>query len=475
VILNQDGLPAKVGDILKDSALHIGELTPDRVKLVLEVPAIFRPLVERKRLVKIYFGGRGSGKSMSFAAAVVWLCLKNYPIMGQNFRVLCGREFQNSIAESVYYDLVRAMHRMGVRHKFKCTRELIYCYDTGAEVYFRGMHNNIEAIKSLGGIALFWGEESNNFSNDTLTYLFPTLRLDPPHGPFGQGSEFWFSFNQVNDDDPIYANFQCSRAPYDDGRRLVISCTWRHNRFFPRILDEQRREMKDNDQLGLYSWVWETECRNLMGVFFTRDMLLVNKEAIDPPQKPDMVFAVVDTAAKTGRENDGTAVTWFSYTDPSVAGRCDFPLVILDYEIMQIRGDLLSQWLPSVKRHCEALVREVDARYGIGTIWIEDKSTGTVLIQANADDPTYQPIDTKLTAAGKVERAIAAAHYVSRGLVKISRRAYDKTLVYKGVHRNHLLGQVLAFRVSDVETIEDDALDTFCYGVLIALGTSEGY
>jgi hypothetical protein len=81
----------------------------------------------------------------------------------------------------------------------------------------------------------------------------------------------------------------------------------------------------------------------------------------------------------------------------------------------------------------------------------------------------------KLTQLGKSERAINVSGYVFRGQVKILETAYDRVMTYKQVTKNHLLGQVLAFRVGDVEDRADDLLDAFTYGVAISLGNWEGF
>ncbi len=86
------------------------------------------------------------------------------------------------------------------------------------------------------------------------------------------------------------------------------------------------------------------------------------------------------------------------------------------------------------------------------------------------------PIDSKLTKLGKDERAISVSGYVYRGMVKLSRKAFDKVMTYKETTRNHLLGQVVGFRIgSKNEQREDDLLDCFCYGVAIAFGNDEGF
>ena len=71
---------------------------------------------------------------------------------------------------------------------------------------------------------------------------------------------------------------------------------------------------------------------------------------------------------------------------------------------------------------------------------------------------------------GKDERALAAAPYVHQGRVKYSDGAYNKITTYKGKSRNHLVEQIEGFRMGDKKnTREDDLLDTFCYGISLAL------
>lgn len=83
-------------------------------------------------------------------------------------------------------------------------------------------------------------------------------------------------------------------------------------------------------------------------------------------------------------------------------------------------------------------------------------------------------IDSVLTAKGKDERAISVSGYVFRGEVKITQPAFDKVVVYKTQSRNHFITQVTGFRIG-VKDQADDLLDTFCYGVAIALGNSKGF
>jgi hypothetical protein len=181
---------------------------------------------------------------------------------------------------------------------------------------------------------------------------------------------------------------------------------------------------------------------------------------------------VIDTASKTGTDNDATAVTYFAYAARGTSA----PLAILDWDVIQIEGAILETWLPQVFARLEELGRQCRARGSAGA-WIEDKNSGTILLQqALRRGLRAKAIDSKLTAVGKDGRAISVSGYVHRGNVKYTEYAFNKTSIYKAKSRNHLLEQVESFRIGDKESHrEDDLLDTFCYGIALALGNSEGF
>jgi hypothetical protein len=137
----------------------------------------------------------------------------------------------------------------------------------------------------------------------------------------------------------------------------------------------------------------------------------------------------------------------------------------------------LETWLPSVFRRLEELARQCRARNGSLGAFIEDKDSGTILLQqARRRRMSARSIDSKLTAMGKDERAISVSGYVHRGEVKYTQHAFNKTAIYKHKSRNHLLDQIESFRVGDKNSDrEDDLLDTFCYGIALALGDSDGF
>jgi hypothetical protein len=234
----------------------------------------------------------------------------------------------------------------------------------------------------------------------------------------------------------------------------------------------QAELVKNNDPL-VHAQEYLAEFVDWAGVaFFSREKLLNDGKAVPYPKTCDSVFAVIDTASKTGTDNDATAVTFFAsnrFGGP--------PLLMLDWDIAQIEGATLETWLPSVFTRLEELARICRARAGSLGAWIEDQNSGTILLQqSQRRGLTVHPIESKLTSLGKDERAFSTSGYVHRGNVKYTEHAFNKTSVYKGKSRNHLVEQIESFRIGDKNSDrEDDLLDTFCYGIAISLGNNEGF
>jgi phage terminase large subunit-like protein len=213
------------------------------------------------------------------------------------------------------------------------------------------------------------------------------------------------------------------------------------------------------------------------GSFFAEESLLVKGadgefHPIEMPRLVGAVFAVIDTAVKSGKEHDGCAVV---YCARSTMGN-NFPLTILDWDYKQIDGALLEVWLPNVFETLEKFAKECQAFKGSVGCWIEDKQSGSVLIQqAKRKKLKAFEIDSKLTGMGKSERAINASGPVHRGEVKVTRRAYERRSEFKGVTKNHFMMQVLGFRAGDQTNVQDDCLDCFSYSIALGLGNRAGF
>lgn len=226
--------------------------------------------------------------------------------------------------------------------------------------------------------------------------------------------------------------------------------------------------------IGEYDWasLYEQRPRPLKGSFFDIVNLLDGEgRPVAWPKGCDLVFAVIDTAVKDGKEHDGLGVVYFAYTKHNRS------LVILDWELTQIQGAFLVDWLPQVFANLEGMARECGARVGSAGAWIEDKAAGSVLLQQAAHHPEWQtnapPSD--LTSIGKSARGINISGIVRQGHVKLSQRAYDRVSTYKGRVKNHLMTQILGFRPGSKDMGEDDLFDGFCYGVALALGGNGGF
>lgn len=252
---------------------------------------------------------------------------------------------------------------------------------------------------------------------------------------------------------------------------VVYHAPSRTNPFLPKeelaLLEEQNHPM-------VYKQEYLAEFIDWSGVaFFALEYLLQDNRPVQYPGFCDSVFAVIDSAVKSGSENDGTAVVYFAYS--RFVGT---PVTILDWDIQQMEGAVLEEWLPSVQSKLEDLAVKCGARLGVSGIHIEDKASGTILIQqAERRGLPVHPIDSKLTQFGKDERAVSVSGYVYRGLVKFSDNAYNKVTQYKGSARNHLVAQLVQFRPGDKEHARraDDLLDCFTYGVAISLGDYGGF
>lgn len=419
---------------------------------------------------KIAYGGRGSGKSWGFAGMAVALGTQ------RRLRVLCVREVQNSIRESIHRLLHDRIVGLGLSNYYDVQREGIYG-PGGTEFIFAGVRNDPGKIRSAEGIDVCLVEEGQKISEESWQILIPTIRTP--------GSEFWICFNPILEKDPTYLRFVVETPP--DCRRVEVN--WDSNPWFPQVLDLERRyslqRIADARDPGgkanlqrLYDHVWGGQPLRYLGAFFSENSLLVN--GLPLPELPvhvDVVFATIDTALKTGRQHDGVGVVYWGYSKHHATQYGKVPLFILDYDLKQIEGASLVDWLPTVFETLEKLAQSCKPIRGSAGAFIEDKVSGTVLLQhAKRKGWPAHPINSKLTAMGKSERGLSASPHVHAEDVKICRRAYERTLTYHGHEKNHLLSQVLDFNPSAEEDMdEDDLFDDFCYGILITLGNTKGF
>lgn len=251
-------------------------------------PAKLQCLFQPKRH-KVLWGGRGAGRSWGVARALLLLGTQ------RPLRILCVRELQNSIAESVHKLLSDQITELGLDSVYSVEKAKIYG-PNGTEISFEGVKNNHRKIKSYEGIDVAWVEEANNVSAASWEVLLPTIRKD--------GSEIWITFNPELKTDYTYRRFVLS--PSDDS--VVVHMTWRDNPWFPKVLEAEREDLRIRDY-DAYMNVWEGLCREtLEGAIYAKELRAAQAEG-RITKVPWVRELPVDTFWDLGRA-DHTAI-WF--------------------------------------------------------------------------------------------------------------------------------------------------------------------
>ena len=186
---------------------------------------------------KISFGGRGSGKSWSFAS------LLSQKLTAEKHNLLCCREIQKSLEDSSYKLLVETIERLNLKGWVikKDTLE----NENGSRVIFRGLKDLRagNAIKSLEGYDLAWLEEAQAISLESLQLLLPTIRMN--------GSEIWACYNPNTEEDAIES------LKLREGA-VVVKCNWNDNPWFTEKLAKDREaDYKFNPELARHIWEGE--------------------------------------------------------------------------------------------------------------------------------------------------------------------------------------------------------------------------
>jgi phage terminase large subunit len=258
----------------------------------IQFPPALEGIFEPAR-TKVFRGGRGGGKSWSVARALLLIALQ------RKIRVLCSRETQKSIRDSVHKLLVDQIARLGFAQYFTIQQVQISAVN-GSEFIFAGLSDQTaDSIKSYEGVDICWIEEGQVVTDRSWTILMPTL--------FRTGRcELWISFNPELDTDPTWVRF--IEKPPPGTRHFEVN--WRDNPWFPPELNELRLHDSRTLKLYEYEWIWEGKCKPAVsGAIYADElanMFAEGRVGLFPvsPQLP--VFAVFDLGW-----NDKTAIIVF--------------------------------------------------------------------------------------------------------------------------------------------------------------------
>lgn len=216
----------------------------------ISIPEKLLPLLEKPKRFKVIIGGRGSAKSTTIGNIMLMKCET------EGADVLCLREIQNSIDDSVHKLLKTSIDRLGIDKRFYITDKKIDCVHNGCGFRYKGAARNDSAIKSAEGFKYSWFEEAQTISQNTLDLLIPTIRE--------KGSELWFSANPRSSNDPFSKRFivpfqkQLERdGYYEDDLHLIIVMNWRDNPWFPMELQNDRLWDLEHLPRTKYDHIWE--------------------------------------------------------------------------------------------------------------------------------------------------------------------------------------------------------------------------
>lgn len=256
------------------------------------IPEPFRELAQPSKPWRHYcfHGGRSSGKSTTIALILLILA------MAKPLRILCCREIQNTIADSVH----KLMSDLISQHGFGgwVVTENTIRYKNGSEIIFKGVHNNTQSIKSTEGIDICFVEEAQSISQESIDVLIPTIRK--------AGSFFVWCWNPLTDHDPVWETI--AKNPDDRTFVKVVNSEDIEQLLSPEIIHEREKMRKDDPDMFAHVWLGQP-LTSKTGTVFGKQ---IGQAEIDgrigsvPYDASTGVYAAFDLGI-----GDSTAIWWF--------------------------------------------------------------------------------------------------------------------------------------------------------------------
>ena len=213
-------------------------MTTARIQLPPKLVPLFAPARGALRY-RVAHGGRGSGKSFTFALmSAIW----GY---AEPLRILCTRELQVSIKESMHAEIKNAIESLPWLAAHYEIGEAYIRGKNGTEFIFRGLRHNISSVKSMAQIDLCIVEEAADVPQHSWQALLPTIRAPK--------SEVWAIYNPRLPTDPVDVMFRQMPPP----RSAIVELNYFDNPWFPPELEEQRKYARRIMNPADYAWIWE--------------------------------------------------------------------------------------------------------------------------------------------------------------------------------------------------------------------------
>lgn len=228
------------------------------MRVTAEFPDKLQEILSPRRY-KVLHGGRGGAKSWAVARALLILGAQ------KQLRILCARELQKSIKDSVHRLLSDQVLNLQLE-KFYEVQQGTIKGKNGTEFFFEGLRHNTQQIKSYEGVDIVWVEEAQTTSKSSWDVLIPTIRKD--------NSEIWVTFNPELEEDETYLRFVLNPPK----NALVIKINYKDNPWFPDILRQEMEDLKERDHAA-YLNVWEGHCKQAVeGAIYQDEMQLLHDE-----------------------------------------------------------------------------------------------------------------------------------------------------------------------------------------------------
>lgn len=215
-------------------------MEPKKTKV--QIATEFRELFNPEWRNIIYYGGRGSLKSHSVARALLLRARQT------KLRILCTREIQKTIADSVHKLFKDLIHEYKLT-EYQVTDKTIKNKLTGSEFLFAGLHRNVTEIKSMEGIDICWVEEAHSVTDESWDILTPTIRKP--------GSQIVATFNRMTELDPVYVRYVLNQPPRTYSRKVNYGIA-ENLGWMPDVLKlEMETDRANNPSLYAHKWLGE--------------------------------------------------------------------------------------------------------------------------------------------------------------------------------------------------------------------------
>ena len=200
----------------------------------INLPPKIIPVFSGRARFRCAFGGRGSGKSFSFAKMTA---VRGYihGVGGKSGQILCAREFMNSLEDSAFIDVKKAiLSEPWLAEYYEIGEKFIRSRDGRIRYVFAGLSRNLDSIKSKADIFICWVDEAESVSEVAWRKLRPTVRE--------AGSEVWVTWNPESPESATHRRYRVS--PPDNMK--IAQLNWRDNPWWTDELEQERLDELKN-------------------------------------------------------------------------------------------------------------------------------------------------------------------------------------------------------------------------------------